>query len=67
MQEEIARASDRDGSIYHGVLGGPEPLRWFGRAPSIHDAEIFSLEPRRKPARRSAAQFWTCANQRRVA
>jgi hypothetical protein len=33
--------------IYDEVPGGPELLRWFGRVPSFHDAEIISLDLRR--------------------
>ena len=35
-------------SIYHEVPGGPELLRWFGEVPIFHDAEILSLNLRRK-------------------
>jgi hypothetical protein len=41
-------AADQDETIYHEVSGGAELLRWFGRVPSFHDAEILSLDLRRK-------------------
>ena len=40
--------NDPNSSIYHEVPGGPDLVRWFGRAPSFHDAEILSLHLRRK-------------------
>jgi len=33
--------------IYDEVPGGAELVRWFGRVPSFHDAEIISLDLRR--------------------
>ena len=33
--------------IYAEVPGGAELVRWFGRVPSFHDAEIISLDLRR--------------------
>lgn len=38
----------QDSSIFGQVEGGAELLRWFGRTPSFHDAEILSLHLRRK-------------------
>lgn len=35
-------------TIYDAVPGGAELVRWFGREPSFHDAEILSLHLRRK-------------------
>jgi Immunity protein 50 len=35
-------------AIYDAVPGGAELVRWFGREPSFHDAEILSLHLRRK-------------------
>jgi len=40
--------SKQQASIYHEVPGGPELLSWFGQVPSFHDAEILSLDLRRK-------------------
>ncbi|KQT56121.1 MULTISPECIES: hypothetical protein [unclassified Aureimonas] len=40
--------SSQDVGIYHEVAGGTELLRWFGQAPSFHDAEILSLDLRRE-------------------
>ena len=40
-------ASEQDEAIYHEVSGGAELLRWFGRVPSFHDAEILSFDLRR--------------------
>lgn len=40
--------SERETSIYDKVPGGVELLRWFGREPSFHDAEILSLHLSRK-------------------
>ncbi|WP_245308766.1 Imm50 family immunity protein [Aurantimonas sp. 22II-16-19i] len=37
-----------DATIYHQVPGGVELLQWFGQVPSFHDAEVLSLELRRK-------------------
>ncbi|GJD86657.1 hypothetical protein BHAOGJBA_0151 [Methylobacterium hispanicum] len=39
---------EQDEAIYREVPGGAELLRWFGRVPSFHDAEILSLDLRRK-------------------
>ncbi|MEE7476671.1 hypothetical protein [Methylobacterium hispanicum] len=39
---------EQDEAIYRKVPGGAELLRWFGRVPSFHDAEILSLDLRRK-------------------
>ena len=36
-----------DPPIYHEIPGGEELLRWFGRVPSFHDAEILSFDLRR--------------------
>jgi hypothetical protein len=41
-------AAEQDETIYHEVSGGAELLRWFGRVPSFHDAEILSLDLRRR-------------------
>ena len=41
-------ANEQDQSIYDVVPGGAELLRWFGREPSFHDAEMLSLDLRRK-------------------
>jgi len=35
--------SAQEASIYEQAPGGVELLRWFGREPSFHDAEILSL------------------------
>ena len=35
-------------AIYHEVPGGVDLLRWFGRVPSFHDAEILDLNLRRR-------------------
>jgi hypothetical protein len=40
--------SDKNAPIYHAVPGGSDLVRWFGRAPSFHDAEVLSLNLRRK-------------------
>ena len=40
--------SEKDTPIYDAVPGGSELVRWFGREPSFHDAEILSLYLRRK-------------------
>ena len=40
--------SETPTGIYDAVPGGPELLRWFGQTPTFHDAEILSLELRRK-------------------
>ncbi len=41
-------ANDLTASIYQAVSGGPDLVSWFGRVPSFHDAEILSLNLRRK-------------------
>jgi hypothetical protein len=41
-------AHNKETAIYHAVPGGAELVRWFGQAPSFHDAEILSLDLRRK-------------------
>ena len=41
-------AGEQDETIYHEVSGGAELLHWFGRVPSFHDAEILSLDLRRR-------------------
>jgi hypothetical protein len=40
--------SDFDATIYDAVPGGAELIRWFGRVPTFHDAEILGLHLRRK-------------------
>lgn len=35
--------TDANASIYHAVPGGSDLVRWFGREPAFHDAEILSL------------------------
>jgi Immunity protein 50 len=35
-------------TIYDAVSGGADLIRWFGHVPSFHDAEILSLQLRRK-------------------
>ena len=40
--------SNKETSIYDAVSGGADLVRWFGQVPSFHDAEILSLELRRK-------------------
>jgi Immunity protein 50 len=37
-----------EASIYDAVSGGADLVRWFCQVPSFHDAEILSLELRRK-------------------
>lgn len=44
----VDMTNDQDATIYQEVSGGAELLRWFGRVPSFHDAEILSLDLRRK-------------------
>lgn len=44
----FCRAAEQDETIYHEVSGGAELLRWLGRVSSFHDAEILSLDLRRK-------------------
>ena len=39
---------DGERTIYDAVAGGAELVRWFGQAPSFHDAEILSLCLHRK-------------------
>lgn len=41
-------ASEQNTAIYDEVAGGAELLQWFGCVPSFHDAEILSLDLRRK-------------------
>ena len=40
--------SETSTGIYHAVPGGPELLQWFDGTPTFHDAEILSLDLRRK-------------------
>jgi len=40
--------SNKETSIYDAVSGGADLVRWFGQVPSFHDAEILSLDLRRK-------------------
>ncbi len=40
--------STEKATIYDAVPGGPELIRWFGRVPSFHDAEILGLHLKRK-------------------
>jgi hypothetical protein len=40
--------NDDETEIYNTVAGGAELVRWFGRVPTFHDAEILSLHLRRK-------------------
>jgi len=44
----LGMASNEETSIYDGVPGGADLLRWFGQVPSFHDAEILSLHLSRK-------------------
>jgi hypothetical protein len=44
----IGMTSNQETSIYDTVSGGADLLRWFGQVPSFHDAEILSLDLRRK-------------------
>ena len=39
--------SDQVMMIYHEVPGGSELVRWFGRVPTFHDAEVHDLDLRR--------------------
>jgi hypothetical protein len=39
---------NNNSAIYDAVQGGTELVRWFGRVPTFHDAEILSLHLRRK-------------------
>ena len=39
---------EQNQAIYHEVPGGADLLRWFGRVPSFHDAEVLSLDLRRR-------------------
>lgn len=41
-------ADNNPASIYDAVPGGADLVRWFGRVPDFHDAEILSLDLRRK-------------------
>lgn len=34
---------DHKASVYESIHGGSDLLKWFGRVPSFHDAEILSL------------------------
>jgi hypothetical protein len=44
----VGMMDEKETAIYDAVPGGAELVRWFGRAPSFHDAEILSLDLRRK-------------------
>jgi hypothetical protein len=44
----IGMASSKEMSIYDTVSGGADLVRWFGRVPTFHDAEILSLRLHRK-------------------
>ncbi|MEH3119940.1 MAG: Imm50 family immunity protein [Methylorubrum populi] len=50
--------SEQDETIYQEVVGGADLLRWFGRVPSFHDAEILSLDLRRKRQSRLRLHGW---------
>src|SRR5579859_891413 len=41
-------ADNNHASIYETVPGGADLVRWFGRVPNFHDAEILGLDLRRK-------------------
>jgi hypothetical protein len=41
-------ADNNHALIYDAVPGGADLVRWFGRVPDFHDAEILSLDLRRK-------------------
>jgi Immunity protein 50 len=41
-------ADEKDTNIYDAVPGGEALVKWFGRVPTFHDAEILSLDLRRK-------------------
>lgn len=51
-------ASEHDQIIYYELPGGAELLRWFGRVPSFHDAEIISLDLRRKGKSALSLHSW---------
>jgi hypothetical protein len=34
---------DHNASVYESIHGGSDLLKWFGRVPSFHDAEIINL------------------------
>ncbi|WP_245321717.1 Imm50 family immunity protein [Bradyrhizobium sp. LTSPM299] len=44
----VGMTTDNEPSIYDEVPGGVDLVRWFGRVPSFHDAEILSLRLHRK-------------------
>ena len=45
-------------SIYLDIPGGREIVEWFGIAPTFHDAEIVSLDLRRRAASRLRLHYW---------
>lgn len=44
----VGITDDNQASIYDAVPGWAELVGWFGRVPDFHDAEILSLDLRRK-------------------
>lgn len=41
-------AGDPSAAIYEEVPGGAELVHWFGQVPTFHDAEVLSLDLRRR-------------------
>lgn len=48
---------DQD-AIYRGLKGGAELISWFGHCPTFHDAEIVSLDLRRREPSRLSVHGW---------
>jgi hypothetical protein len=48
-----------DVTVYDAVPGGADLVRWFGQVPTFHDAEILSLDLRRKGQSVLRQHGWT--------
>jgi hypothetical protein len=46
-------------SIYVDVHGGPDLIAWFGGEPRFHDAEVATLNLRRRSESTLNVHFWT--------
>ena len=54
---------DFSDATYSSVTGGKELLKWFGRVPDFHDAEILDLHLKRAGASTLRIHAWNMTNR----
>lgn len=54
---------DEIAAIYTDIPGGAELVKWFGRVPMFHDAEILNFDLQRSGASNLRVHYWNVRNE----